>query len=127
MVSGDVIWREKGKGEIPLTALPVELAEGMNKVVQPVAGLWIETRSGWWIADLSCTPAECSCRAEMRAFWKPSNSSTVRFSRRDRIWSSVRTVRVIVAVVAEKEVMLSVRLFDETKTRKRDVTYYKSE
>jgi anti-sigma-K factor RskA len=54
---------------------------------------------------LFCAPAEFSCRAERRALWKPSNSSTVRFSRRDRIWSSVRTVRVIVAVVVEINVI----------------------
>lgn len=105
MIFGGRGWGRRG---VPLTALPVELADGINKVVQPVAGLWMETRSGWWIADSLSAPAECSCRAEIRAFWKPSNSSTVRFSRRDRIWSSVRTVSVIVAVTAEIKGMLSV-------------------
>lgn len=74
----------------------------MNKVVAPVAGLCTEVRSGWRIADEDGVPSpsaarlvESSCRAAASAPRKPSSSAGVRPSRRARISSSLRTVRVI--------------------------------
>ena len=72
--------------------LPEELQEGMKRVVVPAESFCTDVRSGWWML----LAVECSCRADARASWKPCSSETVRFSSRDRIWSSVRTVSVMV-------------------------------
>jgi hypothetical protein len=87
----------RGKWGIPLTALPAELHEGMNRVVAPVDFLLTEIRSGWAEA-WSFEPVAYSCSAEARASLKPSNSEAVRPSSRVRIWSSVSTVSVMVTV-----------------------------
>ena len=70
-----------------MTALAVELQEGMKRVVAPVALLCTEMRSGWWTEASPCwllVEDEYSCRAEARAFWKPCRSERVRFWR--RVW-----------------------------------------
>lgn len=84
--------------------LPVELLEGMNRVVAPTWALRTDMRSGWWI-ELS--PAEYCCRAEARLLRKPSSSEAPRFSSTPRIWSSVSTVRVILIVMVMAMVVCS--------------------
>jgi hypothetical protein len=83
----------KNKGEAPLTLLPVELHEGMNKVVVPTAALSTDILSGCCaVDDLS---VENSYRALPNAFMNPTSSSGLRLSRRSRIRSSDSTVSVI--------------------------------
>lgn len=92
-----------------MTPFPAELAEGINSVVAPVSLLCTDVRS------ICCPPStwsvwvdwEYSCRAFRRDSWNPANSSAVRFSRRDRIWSSLRTESVIIPVVRPASFVLS--------------------
>lgn len=87
--------------KLPLIPVPTELEEGINSVVAPVAALLIDVRSGWWI-DVFSTPlpwdaVEYSRRADRRLSMHPWSSSAVKFSRIPLIWSSVRTVSVMMA------------------------------
>jgi hypothetical protein len=78
--------------------LPIELEDGMNSVVAPVAVFCTEMRSGCWTDEDAPPPwplVEYSCRAAASAPRKPSSSVAVRASSSARISSSLRTVRGI--------------------------------
>jgi hypothetical protein len=83
---------------MPLMPLPAELDDGMNSVVAPVAVLCTEMRWGCWTEVSPWPRIEYSCKAEASALRKLSRSSAVRFSSRERISSSLSTVKVMLTV-----------------------------
>lgn len=96
-----------------MTPCPAELHDGINSVVTPVTALCTEIRSGWCTgvgpSEFLSALAEYSRRAETRASRKPFSSPGVRFSSTDRVWSSVRTVSVMVGCEGEVKLGSEIR------------------